>query len=155
MEMNYLFPAICKKIGWILLIPFGLLSIYCLFEFNYEGMNPVQVSSKAILFLPKFLGVGAGSALDEIATIGLAISLLLVGFSKEKDEDECIAKIRMNSLVWAILVNYLLLILATLFIYEVAYLSVAFVGMFTVLIFFIAKYKWELNRFRKNTLEDE
>lgn len=89
MKANYLFPAVFRKIGWSLLIPFGLLSI-------------------------------------------------------------C-----MNSLVWAILVNYLLLILATVFIYGAAYLSVAFVGLFTVLIFFIVKYRWDLYQFKKNGVEDE
>ena len=162
MKANYLFPAVFRKIGWRLLIPFGLLSIYCLYVFNYgsDGFQlfqfpPFNHSPEQRGFIDVLLDVGENGALDEIASIGLAVSLLFVGFSREKDEDECIARIRMNSLVWAILVNYLLLILATVFIYGAAYLSVAFVGLFTVLIFFIVKYRWDLYQFKKNGVEDE
>ena len=121
-----------------------------LFQFPPFNHSPEQRG-----FIDVLLDVGENGALDEIASIGLAVSLLFVGFSREKDEDECIARIRMNSLVWAILVNYLLLILATIFIYGAAYLSVAFVGLFTVLIFFIVKYRWDLYQFKKNGVEDE
>lgn len=121
-----------------------------MFQFPPFNHSPEQRG-----FIDVLLDVGENGALDEIASIGLAVSLLFVGFSREKDEDECIARIRMNSLVWAILVNYLLLILATIFIYGAAYLSVAFVGLFTVLIFFIVKYRWDLYQFKKNGVEDE
>lgn len=153
MKANYLFPTVFKKIGWWLLILFGLLSIYSLYQFNNGSFEIPPFPAKS--FMCKLLTVGDDGVLDEIVTIGLTISLLFVGFSKEKDEDECIAKLRMNSLVWAILVNYVLLILATLFIYGAAYLNVAFVGLYTVLIFFIAKFYWVLYQFRKNSLEDE
>lgn len=160
MKTNYLFPVVFRKIGWSLLIPFGLLSIYCLCIFNdvdcsLPGLGQETFSGTSESFIKKVLMVGEGGALDEIATIGLAVSLILVSFSKEKDEDECIARLRMSSLVWAILVNYVLLILAAVFIYGVNYLNVAFVGMFTVLILFIVKYNWELSRFRKTVIEDE
>ena len=98
---------------------------------------------------------GEDGFLDEISIIGFTIALLFVGFSREKDEDECIAKLRMESLVWAILMNYLLVTLATLFIYGGAYLYVAFISMFTVLILFIIKYNWVVYHFRKTGMGDE
>lgn len=36
----------------------------------------------------------------------------IIAFSKEKDEDERIAAIRLESLLWAVLINSILLILA-------------------------------------------
>ena len=36
---------------------------------------------------------------DELIIIFLTISMLFIGFSKEQDEDECIASIRMNALI--------------------------------------------------------
>lgn len=98
---------------------------------------------------------GDDGILDEVSIVGLTIALLLVSFSREKDEDEYIAKLRMESLVWAILLNYMLVILATLFIYDIAYLYVAFISMFTVLILFIIKYNWVLYHFRKTVTSDE
>ena len=47
---------------------------------------------------------------DEIASILLIIGGILVAFSKTKDEDEYISKIRMESLIWATYVNYFILI---------------------------------------------
>lgn len=150
MKTNYLFPAIFRKIGWILLIPFTVLGIYCLWNF---GDIDFQIPSKGIVH--SLLTVGEEGVLDEITIVGLTLSLLFVSFSREKDEDECIARIRMDSLVWAILVNYVLVILATMFIYGMAYLDAAFISMFTVLIIFIIKYNWVLHHFRKTELSDE
>lgn len=163
MKTNYLFPAVFRKIGWMLLVPFGVLSIYSLCNFSdwSFGIPGLSESGSSGLFEQlkcfwnKLSTVGDGGFLDEISTIGLAVALLFISFSREKDEDEYIAKLRSESLVWAILVNYLLVILATLFIYGGAYLYVAFISMFTVLILFIIKYNWVLYQFRKTGTSDE
>jgi hypothetical protein len=68
----------------------------------------------------------------------------MVGFSKEKIEDEYIASIRMNALVWAVFVNYSLLIVAFIFIYDLSFLNVMAYNMFTVLLLFIIRFHYLL-----------
>lgn len=159
MKTNYLFPAVFRKIGWILLVPFGVLSIYSLLYLGNISFFPDYLAGSSpessVSIFQKLLVAGDAGILDEVSVVGLTIALLLVSFSREKDEDEYIAKLRMESLVWAILLNYALLILATLFIYDIAYLYVAFISMFTVLILFIIKYNWVLYHFRKTESGDE
>ena len=84
---------------------------------------------------------------DELIVLGLTVSLIFIAFSRERDEDECIAEIRMHSLVWAIIVNYALLIVATFLIYDIAYLY--FIDINTVLFLFIIKYNIALYKFRR------
>lgn len=159
MKTNYLFPAVFRKIGWMLLVPFGVLSIYSLVYLGGISFFPDYLgnssSESVVSIFQKLTIVGDDGILDEVSIVGLTIALLLVSFSREKDEDEYIAKLRMESLVWAILLNYMLVILATLFIYDIAYLYVAFISMFTVLILFIIKYNWVLYHFRKTVMSDE
>ena len=86
---------------------------------------------------------------DELIVLGLTVSLIFIAFSRERDEDECIAEIRVHSLVWAIIVNYALLIVATFLIYDIAYLYFIDINIFTVLFLFIIKYNIALYKFRR------
>lgn len=156
MKANYLFPEIFRKIGWYLLIPFSMLGVYCL---QGDGANILPSTVFAFIDDPFggklefFTWVHTDGILDEFAIIGLTISLLFISFARERDEDECIEQIRMQSLVWSILVSYVLLIFAVLFIFGLAFLTFAFINLFTVLILFIIKYNWELYKFRRITNE--
>ena len=73
------------------------------------------------------------------------IGALFVGFSKQKNEDEYIASVRHDSLLWATYVNYMLLILSMLFIYDAGFFTVMVYNMFTVLIIFLLSQKTKLN----------
>ncbi|WP_341842066.1 hypothetical protein [Chitinophaga caseinilytica] len=92
------------------------------------------------------IGRAMGDYSDEFISIGIFVGLLLVSFSREKDEDEYISKIRLESLQLAVLVNYVLLILATVFIYDMAYFNVMIYNMFTILLIFIIRFHFLLYR---------
>jgi len=77
---------------------------------------------------------------DEIATIGSIVGLIFIAFSKVKFEDEYVSKIRLESLQWAIYLNFGLLIIATIFIHGLAYYNVTVYNMFTPLIIFIVRF---------------
>jgi len=61
-----------------------------------------------------------------------------------------IAAIRIRSLVWATYINYGILLLAILFVYEFSFFNVLVFNMFTLLIFFILRFNWELFRLKGN-----
>lgn len=155
MKTNYLFPVIFKKIGWFLFVPFFISCIYCLFG-NGADLLPFKVF--ALVCNTHFMDIGfckviENCVFDELSVIGLTVSLLFIAFSKEKDEDECIAELRMRSLVWAIIVNYSLLIAVTLFVYGTFYLTFAFINLFTMLFLFIIKFNIALYKFRRTNNE--
>jgi hypothetical protein len=138
MKMNYLFPYKYKKIAWVLLV----LSII--------GALSITIGTEE----PEFLDVKTGTHINvfgiekptyenianEIVGVLLIISLILVAFTKEKEEDEYISKIRLESLVWATYVNFGLLVLAFIFIYGFAFFDVMLFNMFTLLIFFVIRF---------------
>ena len=62
------------------------------------------------------------------------------------DEDEFIMKLRLESLVWAVYVNYAILILTILFVYELHFFSILVFNMFTLLIFFAIRFNLLLKR---------
>ena len=116
MKSNYLFPIVFRKIGWCLFVPFLLWGI----GFMLSGGTFLEIGGSGALALfdgysdTRFLTIADNDSwTDEIIIIFLTLSILFIGFSREKDEDECIANIRMNALVWAIIVNSALLIIGT------------------------------------------
>ena len=84
-----------------------------------------------------------------MAIIGLIISLFLIGFSKVKEEDEMIYTIRAEAMRISIYINYLLIIIATLFIYDWDYLGVMAYNLFTPLLIYVSVFHFKLFRLRK------
>ena len=91
----------------------------------------------------------ADTGILTIAIPLLTIGLLLIGFSKEKIEDEFVKSVREQSLVWATYGTAALFILATLMIHGFAYTYVPYLVFFVFLILFIVKFRIELHRFNK------
>ena len=81
-------------------------------------------------------------------TLLMALGLFLVAFAREKMEDEQIWQIRLDSLRWAIYVNYLVLIISLIFINDTGHLL--HLNLWVPLIFFIIRFRWVI--FRLNRL---
>ena len=134
-----------KKVGWFILLPSAIVAV-CFTITNYD---PNYLNGKMFSIFPSmpnekyfaFINVNFENTIVGSLCI---IGGLLVGFSKEKNEDEFISKLRLSSLLWAVLVNYLLLLIAFVFIYDLAFFSVMVYNMFTVLIIFIIRFNYIL-----------
>lgn len=79
---------------------------------------------------------------------------LLIAFSREKIEDEFIAKLRLSSFMWAVLANYLILLFLMIFIYGMAFLNVMIYNMFTILVLFIIRFHYLLIKNRVENHEE-
>jgi hypothetical protein len=125
MKTRFLFPHRFKKIGWILFIPSLLLGI-CITFFNFEieclKFNVFTIWPDNI-FNSNRSWMIINNITDELTTIIFVVSAMLVAFSKEKEEDEYISKIRLESLVWATYINFIILLIGTLFIFDYPYLK--------------------------------
>ena len=98
MKKDYLLPVGFKKIGWILLLPSVLLGCYMLFL--QDKLNWLDSLNEHLL--------------NNTALIGTAIGLIFIGFARERNEDEMITSLRLNSLFISVYANYILLILLAL-----------------------------------------
>lgn len=157
MKTNYLFPNRVKKIGWLLFISGIILGIlYLIYQEDISLFNikVFAIEKKAIFSDANFFSFSENNVLDEISSILLIIGALLIAFSKEKSEDEFISKIRLESLVWATYINYVFLILAIIFVYEMTFFWVLVFNMFILLVFFLIRFNWALYK-SKNQISDE
>lgn len=155
MEPRFLFPHRYKLIGWLLAIPSLILGLFVLIGDFYFDFLTVQLPFEYI-FTDTFVSSnGDGTAhasdkisvlnfTDEIAAIGSIVGLLFIAFSRVKLEDEYVSKTRLESLQWAIYLNFALLMLAIVFIHGMAFFSVIVYNMFTPLIFFIIRFHYIL-----------
>ncbi|RLD63979.1 MAG: hypothetical protein DRI95_11090 [Bacteroidetes bacterium] len=152
MKLNYLFPSKYKKIGWMIFYPtliFGLMTVILDFEPEFLDINVFGVFIDEIIGEKKLIGIINNNILNEILGLLMIIGSILVAFSKEVDEDEFISKIRLESLVWATYMNFGILFLAFIFVYDLSFLWVMIFNMFTILIFFIIRFNWQIRKFRK------
>lgn len=155
MKPRFLFPHRYKLIGWLVAVPSLILGLFVLIgDFSFDFLT-VSLPFKYV-FSDTFVssgGTGIGHVndevsvlnfTDEIAAVGSIVGLLLVAFSKVKTEDEYVAKIRLESLQWAIYLNFALLMLAIIFIHGMAFFSVIVYNMFTPLLLFIIRFHYIL-----------
>lgn len=158
MKLNYLFPNKYKKIGWLILIPsafIGLITIILDFEPNYLDLNVPAIFIDEVFGEKHFIGIVNNNVLNEILGVLIILSSLLVAFSKEKLEDEYISKIRLESLVWAVYFNYAILLISFLFIFDLSFLWVMIFNMFTILLFFIIRFNWQISKLKKSANYEE
>lgn len=156
MQTNYLLPNKYKIPGWILLT-IGLITgfIKIIYEIEPEIFNirVLHIFDSGTLFNDNdksLFGIGENNIFDEIISICIIIGGLIVGFTKEKEEDEFIYKLRKDSLVWAIIVNYSILLFTIIFIYDIQFLNIMIYNMFTPLLFFIIRFNFLKLKSRSN-----
>ena len=152
MTKKLLLPHRYKQVGWFILIPATILGVLlAVNDFEAEWLHAkvfAFFANEAIGKSKSFDFVDANIT-NTVVGILFIIGALFVGFSKEKTEDEFIAELRLSSLLWAVWVNYGLLLFAFLFIYGTAFLNIMVYNMFTVLIIFIIRFNYTLY---KNTI---
>ncbi len=158
MKTHFLFPNSFKKIGWIIFIPCLLIEFYSIIaKVNLDDFLKVKVFAlyeESIGEIPGYFKLIENSISDEIITIALIIGGILICFSKLKNEDEYITKIRYESLVWSTYLNYILIVFFTIFLYGMPYLNVLFYNMFTLIIFFIIRFHFMLYKLNKSISHD-
>lgn len=160
MKTRYLFSHKLKKFGWFL-FGIGLILgiILLLNEFDFPDWNmsvfPLIGENHSVLTQNATMVWSDNNIADELASILLIVGGILVAFSKAKEEDEYISKIRMESLIWATYVNYIVLLLTVLFVFDMAFFNVLIYNMFTVLIFFIVRFHYVLYKTKKSLNYEE
>jgi len=155
MKTNYLLPYKFKALGWVLFI-LGIVGGLYVLTTNYEqdilSTNVLSIYKGESLFGKEsgFFKIIKNDILDEIVALFIIVGGMFVTFSREKVEDEFIYKLRKDSLVWAVIFNYSVLLIAILFVYDFAFFDVLVFNMFTPLIFFILRFNFLKLKFRSH-----
>ncbi len=151
MVTKLLFPNSFKLIGWILFIPSFILTVLSSVGITMPELNgkAFAISSKQFLGTKVVLGFVELNLFPTIIGICFLLGGVFVAFSKVKNEDEYISELRLSSLLWAVYVNYALLLLAFIFIYNMSFLAVMIYNMFTILLIFIIRFHFILYRTSK------
>lgn len=143
MKNNLLIPNKFKLLGWILFSIFLLFSIYCQYSrFQIPGFQIYDPLDDKMNFSDYNLT-------NELAYFGTILGLLLICFSREKHEDELINALRLNAFQWAILANYIVLLILIFSSYGLGFVFIITYNSLTVLIVFIMRFYYgifKLNR---------
>lgn len=123
METKLLLPHKCKLIGIV-------IAILGIAAFISSDMFDLR------------LKIGKTDMAFTLSCALMIIGGVMTAFSKEKTEDEFISKLRLSSLLWAVFINYVLLLIGVLAVYGLNFLDILFYNMFTPLIIFIVRFNF-------------
>ena len=145
MSSKLLLPNRFKKVGWLILIPSTIVGIILAcneFGFDWLWARVFSIANDGKEGNYMYCGIRNTNITNTVVGVFFIIGAMLVCFSKEKNEDEFIAEIRLSSLLWAVWVSYILLLIAFLFVYGSPFFDVMVYNMFTVLIIFIVRFNY-------------
>ena len=146
MKTNFLFPYKFKRAGWIVFIPAAILgSLYLFFDYTPDFLH----LQSPFIDSESMFSATNNNLIDEISGVFSIIGLLMIAFSKEKNEDEFISKIRLESLLWATYSNYIIVLIGIIFVYGSAFFYVLIFNLFTILLFFIIRFNLVLHNLKK------
>ena len=154
----YLFPSRFKNISGLSFYLTNMIGVVVYFSgVSLDELLVIKVP--AIINEPIFTnnkGIWIENGiLDELITVVLIISGIIHSFSREKMEDEYISSIRLQALTWSIYVNYSLVILATLLIFEMAYFHVMVIHLFSLIFLFNLRFQLKLRAYYKSATDEE
>ena len=139
-----LFPHSFRRAGWIIFTLSAALGATIMLQ-DSSGILPQSVASQRDCY---------SYTLNNIAIIGTIIGAILVTCSREKIEDEMISSIRLNSLLTALYIHYAIIVAASLLVYDLEFLNVMLYGMFTILIIFMAVFRWRIWQMKKEERDE-
>lgn len=142
-----LLPHYFKNIGWIIFIPsliLGIASLTDLFQFA-DIPIPVFYNSGFLSNENKGFFLDAHvSVLQNLAGIFIIIGGTLVGFSKEKIEDEYISNLRLKSVFWSLIVSYAIVLLLFLTVFGTLFFTLMIFIMFLPLVLYVFRFNFLL-----------
>ena len=146
MQSSILLPNKYKLIGTALLVVSLALGILVRFrDLQFAFLNVVLREKPGDAFDDKI------NFTDEFALSGIILGLLFIAFAREKREDEFINKTRLESWQWAVLINYILLLIATWSVHGFAYIDVMMYNMLTIPIIFIIRFHYVMYKTKSFT----
>lgn len=146
MKNALLFPYNARYWGWSFLLLSSISAILLVISENGPALLDVNMPALAAETIfssqRQWFVMHKTNIADELTAVLFIIGGLLIGFAREKQEDEYTTHLRLQSLMWSVYIHYGLLILAWIFIYEFSFYWVLLTGIFMFLLIFILRLRW-------------
>ena len=156
MKTSYLFPSRFRLWGLILTIIALLLAVYSEVNEGIPFLKQIPVLALVDSGIPfstrpdtSFFKIIKDDFDFELISILFILGGFLLGFSRQKIEDEYINQIRLQSLLIATYVHFAIFIFLMLSFYGLDYLYVMMINMFTILWFFNLVFYYKLFRLKR------
>jgi IS4 transposase len=150
MRANYLFPFRSRYLGIGLILVH--IPIKLLWDNLYPGRNVHEDS-------PSYTGASFLFSATHLFFIGttllVLVGLFLIAFSRERVEDEQIIQLRLDSLRWAIYLNYAILLFSLVFTRGSDSNHVLLLNIWLPLLFFILRFQWVLYRLNRSSRSND
>ena len=154
MKSTYLLPYKFKRFGMWMFIPFCVLCLWCIIsgelEFDYLQIPALAVCIEELFGESSLFEVVKNDPINEIAMLGLLVSLCFIALSKEQDEDEMTKQIRMGSFVWSLWITAAVLAFGILFFFQFSFLYFCFSAIYFVFLLYILKFNITMRKLRRN-----
>jgi hypothetical protein len=140
MKTRFLFPHKWRPAGLVLLA-LGLISYFINSHYSndliaWQDTHPLWYGWNVVVLV--------NDLANAFSIIFLIAGLVVSAFSKEKIEDEQIMQLRLDSLQWALYLNYFILIICVLIFKGWGLLSVVSYNLFTPLLILIIRFRWKI-----------
>ncbi len=154
--MKHLFPNRFKKKSGLAFYLSLLIGLYLFLTEKFDDLliikvpqffssqSTITVSGTENIIGNKNIVWVENGFLDEILTIIIIISGIINSFSKENIEDELISKLRLESLTLSLYINYTVILVSNLLMYDFVYFNILVFNLFTILLFFNLIFKYKL-----------
>ena len=150
MKKSYLLPVGFKKVGLWMVVPFLVLCVLCLCGvMDNVNLSVLTTKMPALVDYSGWFTTNETNLVDEIAMLGLLVSLVFIGLSRERDEDEMTSHIRMQSFVWSAWTTSAVIALGILFVYDIEFVTFMLVVMYLYLTLYAIKFNLAMYRERK------
>ena len=155
--MNYLLSHKYKSIGWPLFVIFfsiGIFQFFSNWEPEFLDVNVISLFPSDFNFSSEkgggnIITLEKNNIADEICAFFMLIGALLLMFSKEKDEDEFVMRIRLNSIMTAVFINALIILFSVVFLYDFMFFYIMTLNLFSVFLIYIIRFEWVLHKKRR------
>ncbi len=135
-----IFPNRLKKVGW-LLVGIGLILLVAWFSLDVRVELPM-FAIVSVYFDTKWFAGFQTNVADELIMLCLLGGLMLVTFSRDKEESCQLDQIRGLAMARAALYNGAFLLVAILFFYGQAFIAVLLLNMCTWFVMYIAIFSY-------------
>lgn len=150
MKKLHLLAPQWKWIGLAMVLPGLVLGALSLFDIYNIPWFQWKIRAQGDLFKPE-----VENFTNELALTLVLVGLLLICFSKEKQEDERIQFIRLEAFQWSILVNFIVILVGNWTLYGGDFFYLMTLNLFTPLLVFLARFYYVLYVREGNTLASE
>jgi hypothetical protein len=133
-----LLPYKYKYLG-VTCLTLGSILAYFVIHLNYKpDLLDIPVFAIYSSYINKVIfGITQTNIADELAIILLLAGIILLGITRRKNEQDYYQTLRIKALVISVFTNLALMILATLTIFGLGYLTFLVINLFTQVIFYL------------------